>query len=72
MKKPNIGANFDKNRNFIIKTVKIKTFLLRVLITKASKCIPFSKFGYFTQKIIFSSKLAQNLGLFMKLTKKIN
>ena len=51
MKKPNFGANFDKNHIFIIKTVQIKTLQLKSLITKASKCIPLSKFGNFTQKI---------------------
>ena len=67
-KKPNLCAIFDKFRIFIIKTVKIKTILLKEIITKASKYIPLSKFGHFTQKIGFPSKLSPNLGFFMKLT----
>ena len=71
MKKPNFGANFDKNLIFMTKTVKIKTLLLKALITMVNKSLPLSKFGHFTKKIGFSSKLAPNFCFFIKLTKKI-
>ena len=58
MKKPNFGANFDKILIFMTKTAKIKTLLLKAIITRSNKNLPLSKFGHFNKKIGFSSKLA--------------
>ena len=66
MKKPNFGANFDKNLIFMTKTVKIKTLLLKALITMVNKGLPLSKFGYFTKKIDFHQNWHQIFAFSLK------